>query len=68
MTSSQLETPWFAAYPTARNQSPASISRTELLKLFKDGKEAGKDFALVDLRRTDFDVRVEKYFLISWSD
>jgi arsenical-resistance protein 2 len=66
MASSQLETPWFAAYPTSRDQCPASISRSELLKLFRDGKEAGKDFALVDLRRTDFDVRVEIYFLVSW--
>jgi arsenical-resistance protein 2 len=62
MASSQRESPWYAAYPAARNQSPPSISRTELLQLFKDGKEAGKDFALVDLRRTDFEVCVEKHF------
>jgi len=57
MTSTQSETPWYAAYPVARNQNPHSILREELLELFKQGKETGKDFALVDLRRTDFEVQ-----------
>ncbi|KAJ5777903.1 hypothetical protein N7520_001149 [Penicillium odoratum] len=32
-----------------------SISRLELLQWFKAGKKVGKDFVLVDLRRTDFE-------------
>jgi arsenical-resistance protein 2 len=67
MASSQRETPWYASYPAARCQSPRSISRAELLQLFKDGKEAGKDFALVDLRRTDFEVWVKKHVPVVWS-
>jgi arsenical-resistance protein 2 len=55
MTTSNSEPPWYVAYPIARTR-PASITRQELLQLFEDGKELGKDFILVDLRRTDFDV------------
>ncbi|KAJ5779691.1 hypothetical protein N7457_007411, partial [Penicillium paradoxum] len=32
-----------------------SISRLELLRWFQQGKKTGKDFILVDLRRTDFE-------------
>ncbi|KAJ5374676.1 hypothetical protein N7517_006682, partial [Penicillium concentricum] len=32
-----------------------SISRLELLRWFQEGKRIGKDFVLVDLRRTDFE-------------
>jgi hypothetical protein len=55
MTSTQTEAPWYAAYPVAKSDPPG-ILRAELLQWFKDGKEAGKDFALVDLRRTDYEV------------
>lgn len=47
------EQPWYAAYPQARS-SPESISRSKVLELFKQGKEAEK-FILVDLRRTDYE-------------
>lgn len=60
MASNQNESPWYATYPTARNQSPTSVTRRQLLQLFKDGKEPGKDFVLVDLRRTDFEVHGRK--------
>ncbi|OQE02136.1 hypothetical protein PENSOL_c003G10801 [Penicillium solitum] len=33
----------------------SSISRLELLRWFQEGKKIGKDFVLVDLRRTDFE-------------
>lgn len=56
MASSQVEAPWYAAYPTARNSNPESITRHQLLQLINDGKEPGKDFALIDLRRNDFEV------------
>jgi len=50
------EPPWYAAYPAARNKDPATISRLDLLALIKQGKKPGKDFILVDLRRTDHEV------------
>jgi len=53
---SKTESPWYAAYPIPRTREPDSISRQELLQLFQDGMEPGKDFALIDLRRTDFEV------------
>ncbi|KAK9371668.1 Rhodanese-like domain-containing protein [Lipomyces chichibuensis] len=49
---SPTESPWYAAYPEARTVA-ASISRLELLQWFREGKKAGRDFVLVDLRRTD---------------
>lgn len=50
------ELPWHAAYPAPRGAAP-SISREELLQWIREGKQAGKDFVLVDLRRTDYEVR-----------
>ena len=47
--------PWHTAYPTPRSLA-GTICRLELLQWFKEGKEIGKDFVLVDLRRTDFEV------------
>ena len=49
------ELPWHAAYPAPRGAAP-SISREELLQWIREGKQAGKDFLLVDLRRTDYEV------------
>ncbi|CAG8887035.1 unnamed protein product [Penicillium egyptiacum] len=48
------EVPWHAAYPAPRGAA-SSISREELLQWIRDGKQAGKDFVLVDLRRTDYE-------------
>ncbi|OQE94848.1 hypothetical protein PENNAL_c0003G09881 [Penicillium nalgiovense] len=48
------ELPWHAAYPAPRGAAP-SISREELVQWIRDGKQAGKDFILVDLRRTDYE-------------
>jgi hypothetical protein len=50
------EIPRYAAYPDPRNTSPMSISRTELLQLFRNGKKVGKDLLLVDLRLADHEV------------
>lgn len=49
------EIPWHAAFPAPRNVAH-SISREELLQLIRGGKQAGKDFVLVDLRRADYEV------------
>ncbi|KAG0155256.1 Rhodanese-like [Penicillium digitatum] len=48
------ELPWHAAYPSPRGAAP-SISREELLQWIQEGRQAGKDFILVDLRRTDYE-------------
>lgn len=47
--------PWHAAYP-APNATPGALPRQELLRWFREGKQAGRDFVLVDVRRTDFEV------------
>ncbi|KAJ5631196.1 Rhodanese-like domain-containing protein [Penicillium longicatenatum] len=46
--------PWHAAYPAPRIVA-ASISCLDLLGWFKEGKKIGKDYILIDLRRTDFE-------------
>jgi hypothetical protein len=47
--------PWHAAYPPPRAIA-GSITRVELLRWFKEGRRVGKDFVLIDLRRTDLEV------------
>ncbi|MCJ1421933.1 hypothetical protein MMC32_008300 [Xylographa parallela] len=44
---------WYAAYPPPRTGNPVSISRFDVLQLFRDKRKAGKDFVLIDLRRMD---------------
>jgi arsenical-resistance protein 2 len=52
--------PWHAAYPTPRKTEPASISREALLDLMtKSNGCAAKDFLLIDLRRTDNEVKLQ---------
>jgi hypothetical protein len=50
------ETPWHAAYPAPKSEA-VGISQSELLAMMENGKEPGKDFILVDLRRNDHTVR-----------
>jgi hypothetical protein len=50
------EAPWHAAYPTPKSEA-VGISQSDLLAMLEDGKEPGKDFVLVDLRRNDHAVR-----------
>ena len=52
-----LAQPWHAAYPEP-TLTAASVTRQEVLRWFRDGRQPGKDFVLVDLRRTDFEVFV----------
>ncbi|MCJ1409510.1 hypothetical protein MMC19_003591 [Ptychographa xylographoides] len=49
-----VEKPWHAAYPAPKTTA-AVITRESLLSWMLEGKVAGKDFVLVDLRRTDFE-------------
>jgi len=50
------EAPWQAAYPAPKSKA-VGISQSDLLAMLEDGKEPGKDFILVDLRRIDHAVR-----------
>jgi len=54
-SSENTTAPWHAIYPTPKSD-PASIHRTELLQWFHEGRKPGKDFMLIDLRRTDHEV------------
>ncbi len=56
-------TPWHAAYPKPKNTSPDSISRSELLERLNRGKQPGRDFLLIDLRRNDHEVR----YIATWT-
>lgn len=46
-------TPWYEAYPEPSTKSPPTISRQELLKWINEGKLAGKDYIVVDVRGKD---------------
>lgn len=52
--------PWHAAYP-APKATPNTLPRQELLQWFREGKQAGRDFVLVDVRRTDFEVSLHPH-------
>jgi hypothetical protein len=52
--------PWYAAYPVQRNAA-STVTREALLSWMEKGKVSGKDFILVDLRRTDFEVSFANY-------
>ena len=50
------EAPWHAAYPAPKSVA-VGIFQFEIVAMLKNGKEPGKDFILVDLRRNDHAVR-----------
>lgn len=52
----QEDTPWQAHFPSPRTTKPDSITREELLARFEAGQKGGRDFLLVDVRRTDHEV------------
>lgn len=57
MASTDTTTPWHAAYPPPRNKTPAAMMRQDVLEMVKDSNNiAGRDYVLVDLRRTDHEV------------
>lgn len=58
----KAESPWYAAYPAPKS-IPDSISASEFLRWLQDGKQPGKDFVLVDLRRTDCEVSSSEFFI-----
>jgi len=57
--------PWYAAYPAQRN-SASWVTKQTLLSWMEKGEIAGKDFILVDLRRTDFEVSVSREIYFAW--
>ncbi|KAE8388621.1 hypothetical protein ETB97_012786 [Aspergillus alliaceus] len=48
------EVPWHAAYPAPKRVANI-LSRPAFLQWLKQGKTAGKDFVLVDVRRADYE-------------
>jgi hypothetical protein len=52
--------PWYDDYPIQRNVASA-VTREALLSWMEKGKVSGKDFILVDLRRTDFEVSLANH-------
>jgi hypothetical protein len=48
---------WHSAYPQPRNETPNVVTRKAVLGWLKDGQKPGVDFLLIDLRRTDHEVR-----------
>jgi len=61
-----VEKPWHAAYPAPKTTA-AVITRESLLSWMLEGKVAGKDFVLVDLRRTDFEVRPSVLIIVHFT-
>jgi len=53
---SQDEVPWQETFPTPRTAEPSAITREDLLARFQAGQRGGRDFLLVDVRRTDHEV------------
>ncbi|KAM7187493.1 oxidoreductase [Naviculisporaceae sp. PSN 640] len=48
--------PWYAAFPPPKTSPVATIPREEVLAMLKDENlVSGKNYVLVDLRRTDFE-------------
>jgi arsenical-resistance protein 2 len=57
MSSTDAAKPWHAAYPSPLGKTPAAMTRQEVLNMIKDSKNiAGKEYVLIDLRRTDHEV------------
>lgn len=50
------DTPWQAEFPSPRTTTPDAILREDLLARFEAGQKGGRDFLLVDVRRTDHEV------------
>lgn len=51
--------PWYAAYPAPKSEV-VTISREEVLAMLKSTPVEKRDFALVDLRRNDFEVSFQE--------
>jgi arsenical-resistance protein 2 len=57
MPANEPEAPWYAAFPEPRS-SPETVSRAEVRKWLEERTTSDHgDFALVDVRRNDHEVR-----------
>jgi len=57
------EKSWHSAFPEPASQ-PITLSRDDLKHMIERGKIPGKDFLLIDLRRTDYEVsQFQPYFM-----
>ncbi|KIL93944.1 oxidoreductase [Fusarium avenaceum] len=57
MSSTDAAAPWHAAYPSPLCETPAAMTRQEVLSMIKDSNNIpGKKYVLIDLRRTDHEV------------
>ena len=54
--SAATDIPWHAAYPNPKKQNPTPITRQEVLSMLHSAEKPGRDFVLVDLRRSDHEV------------
>ncbi|KUJ16666.1 Rhodanese-like protein [Mollisia scopiformis] len=54
MSNSEVESPWYAEFPEPK-ATATTITRITLLSWMTEGKLAGKDFVLVDLRKADYE-------------
>ncbi|KAH7025291.1 arsenate reductase [Microdochium trichocladiopsis] len=50
---SNVQRPWFEAYPPPKTSKPKTVTKEELRHWFLAGQKPGKDFILVDVRRDD---------------
>jgi hypothetical protein len=67
--SDQPQKKWFDVYPPPSTSAPPTVSREEVLAWLKEGKVAGKEFVVVDLRGKDHTVSYTKslnYLLEVW--
>ena len=53
---SKVKHPWFEAYPPPKNPQSETVTREELRQWLLEGKKAGQEFILVDVRREDHEV------------
>ena len=63
----RVEAPWYAAYPAPKSV-PDSLSASDFFQWLQQGKRAGKDFILVDLRRTDCEVSFSGFAFVQGVD
>lgn len=61
---STAERSWHASYPAPKAIVPA-VTRETVLSWMREGKLPGKDFVLVDVRRTDYEVTSKPSILLT---
>jgi len=58
-----MSSPWYSNFPEPKS-TPRSITDQDLASLLTDlNKKAGRDYLIVDVRRTDFQVSLIRILL-----